>query len=64
MGRILRKLRSLYRGDHAVEGGQRQLENTDALSATANKGADPSSGMGHAGAPVGWVKTDDERPQH
>jgi hypothetical protein len=63
VGRILRKLRSLYRGDHSLEDKQ-QAENTDALAATGGRGLDPQSGMGHQGAPVGWVKPDDGRPQH
>ena len=63
MGRILRKLRSLYRGDQAVEGGQRQVENTDALSASGGRGTDPQ-GTGHQGAPTDWVKPDDGRPKH
>jgi hypothetical protein len=63
MGRILRKLRSLYRGDQAVEGGRRQMENIDALSATGGRGMDPQ-GTGHQGAPTDWVKPDDGRPKH
>ena len=62
MGRILRKLRSLYRGDNASEGGQRQVENTDALSATGGRGMDPQGT--HQGAPTDWVKPDDGRPKH
>ena len=63
MGRILRKLRSLYRGDHAAEGGKRQVENTDALTATGGRGMDPQ-GTGHQGAPTDWVKPDDGRPRN
>jgi hypothetical protein len=56
-------LRSLYRGDQAAEGGQRQVENTDALTATGGRGMDPQ-GTGHQGAPTDWVKPDDGRPKH
>jgi hypothetical protein len=67
MGRILRRLkqlslRSLNRGDQAVE-GEARLENTDALTATGGRGMDPH-GTGHQGAPTDWVKPDDGRPRH
>lgn len=67
---VLRKLRRLGflpfdRGDHAAE-GERSPENPDALSAAAGGAGktDPQSGLGHAGAPPGYVKTDDGRPRH
>jgi hypothetical protein len=63
MGRIFRKLRSLYRGDHVPEGGKRQVENADALTATGGRGMDPQ-GTGHQGAPTDWVKPDDGRPRN
>jgi len=67
VGRILRTLmrlsvRSLNRGDQAVESGPR-VENTDALAATGGRGMDPQ-GTGHAGAPTDWLKPDDGRPRH
>jgi hypothetical protein len=66
MGRILRRLkrlRSLNRCDMDVE-GRSQVENTDALGATGGRGMDPQSGVGHPGAPPGYVKTDEGRPPH
>jgi hypothetical protein len=67
MARILRRLRqlslrSLNRGDHAVE-GEARVENTDALTATGGRGIDPH-GTGHQGAPTDWVRPDDGRPRH
>jgi hypothetical protein len=49
---------------HGLE-PERSLDNTDGLVATdASSGRlDPQSGTGHAGAPVGYVKTDDGRPR-
>jgi len=46
-------------------GGER-VENPDALAAGAGGAGrtDPSSGMGHAGAPPGYIKTDDGRSRH
>jgi hypothetical protein len=68
--RILEKMRRIAfrpfdRGDHSVD-GQRRVENTDALAAAAGGAGkvDPQSGLGHAGAPPGYVKTDDGRPRH
>ena len=70
MGRIFRKLRrlslrSVNRNDQALEGGSR-VENTDALSAaTGGPGmTQPQGGLGHSGAPPGYVKPDDGRPRH
>ena len=67
---ILEKLRRVVlrpfdRGDHSAN-GERRVENTDALSAAAGGAgkADPQSGLGHAGAPPGYVKTDDGRRRH
>jgi hypothetical protein len=58
-------LRPFERGDHSAD-GERRVENTDAMAAAAGGAGkvDPNSGMGHAGAPPGYVKTDDGRPRH
>ena len=65
MGRILAKLkrlriRSLYRGDYAVE-GERSVENTDAGASMLNP--NPFA-PGPAQFPPDYVKTDDGRPRH
>ena len=46
-------------------GGER-VENPDALAAAAGGAGhtDPYSGIGHAGAPPNYIKTDDGRPRH
>ena len=56
-------LRSLYRGDHAVE-SERSVENTDALAATGGRNLDPQQAGGHASFPPNYVKPDDGRPRH
>jgi hypothetical protein len=45
---------------------ERQVGNVDATAAAHGDPArlDPQSGPGHAGAPPGYVKTDDGRPRH
>jgi hypothetical protein len=70
MGRILRKLEQLRvtsfdLGDRTAA-SERGVENTDALAAAAGGAGrtDPQSGGGHAGAPPGYVKTDDGRQRH
>jgi hypothetical protein len=57
-------VRSLNRSEQTTESA-RQVENIDALAATGGRGLDPQSGLGHAGFPPDYVKTDDEgRPRH
>jgi hypothetical protein len=70
MGRIIRRLKQLRltpfdRGAHAA-GGERGVENTDALAAAAGGPGrmDPQGQGGHSGAPPNYVKTDDGRPRH
>jgi hypothetical protein len=57
--------RPFDRSDHSAE-GERRVENPDAVAAAAGGAGktDPQSGLGHAGAPPGYVKTDDVRPRH
>jgi hypothetical protein len=54
--------RPFDRSDRSAE-PKRTVENPDALAATGGRGIDPS-GLGHAGFPPDYVKTDDGRPRH
>jgi hypothetical protein len=61
---LLKKLRRVAL--RPFDRGGERVENPDALAAGAAGAGkvDPSSGMGHAGAPPGYIKTDDGRPRH
>ena len=66
MGRILRRLKQLRLGSferrHATAETGSQVENTDALAATAGRENDAGV-VQHAGYPPSYVKPDDGRPR-
>jgi hypothetical protein len=62
--RLLERLRRIAL--RPFDRGGERVENPDAMAAAAAGAGrtDPPSGMGHAGAPPNYVKTDDGRPRH